>query len=306
MAILSGLVSNMKGSAGSLTFRRSSGRTIVSEKITTVKVTRTELQQRHRTKWANIVQMWKGLSNELREAFSRKLAGRSDYNMFVQVNMQRLPVYLTKQQVTGGACVAAPYQLTQGSLPAIVVTGSGQSASTDIALGSDGISASTTVAQFSRSVVTNNTDYQYGDQITYFLVKQLVNADTAIPYCQFFSCKVVLDTEDDRKLWDVVMRNGFSSQDGCLGHSGNDSDCVYAWVHSRKTNGMVKVSPQTFVNANTLLSEYTGDLAYNLAASSYGTTHDVYLSPNGGSGSDAAPSGGSGDNPGGGGGNDSL
>ena len=304
MAILSGLVSNMKGSAGSLTFRRSSGRTIVSEKITTVKVTRTELQQRHRTKWANIVQMWKGLSNELREAFSRKLAGRSDYNMFVQVNMQRLPVYLTKQQVTGGACVAAPYQLTQGSLPAIVVTGSGQSASTDIALGSDGITANTTVAQFSRTVVSNNADYKYGDQISYFIIKQKVNDETQVPYCQFQSCKVVLDASNDEKLWDVVLRNGFSAQDGCLGHAGNDGDSVFCWVHSRKSYGKILVSSQILVNANSALAEYTGELAYNLAASSYGDMKDAFLSPE-----DVAttvtetPSQGGGNS---GGGNDSL
>ena len=307
MAILNGIASKLKGSAGSLTFRRSAGRTIVSEKVTEVKISRTEPQQRHRTKWANVVQMYKGIRPLIDYGFETKPQGVSDYNMFVKVNMQQTPVYLTKPLVAGGACVAAPYQITQGSLPAIVVSGTGQNVTTDISLGSDGISAATTVAQFSRSVVSNNVDYNYGDQISFFLVKQLVNAETGIPYCQFFSCKVVLDAANDAKLWDGVLKNGFSSQDGTLGHSGNDGDCVYCWVHSRKVNGKTLVSSQTLINANSILAEYQGDLAYNLAASSYGSTRDVFLSPDGtATGNANAGSGGGNDNPGGGGGNDSL
>lgn len=306
MAILTGIQSKLRGSAGSITFRRNGGQTIMSEKITEVRVSRTEAQARQRTKWANIIAMYKGLRPLLNYGFESRPRNLSDYNMFVKVNMQQTPVYLTKQAVAGGACIAAPYQLTQGSLPAIVVSGDGQSAVTDISLGVETINADTTVAQFSRAVVGNNADYGYGDQISYFMVKQLVNAATEIPYCQFSASKVVLDAADDRKLWDVVISNGFKSQDGKLAHGGNDGDCVYAWVHSRKSNGRTLVSSQTFIDANTKLSDYVGDLAYNLAASSYGLTNPVYLTPNGGSGTDATPSSGSGDNPGGGGGNDSL
>ncbi|MDO4959750.1 MAG: hypothetical protein Q4E68_10940, partial [Prevotellaceae bacterium] len=251
-------------------------------RITETKVSRTEPQQRHRTKWANIVQMWKGLGPELRDAFSNKGAGRSDYNKFVSVNMQRQAVYLAKSQVTGGACVAAPYQITQGSLPAIVITGEGRNAATNIFVADLTLGASTTVSDFSKSVINNNPDYHYGDQISYFLVKQKINEATGIPYCQFKANSVVLDAADDTKLWDIVPKNGFSTVDGCIGHSGNDGDCVFCWVHSRKnSSGKLLVSSQSFVDANSKLSDYTSDLAYNLAASSYGTSKDVFLAPNG-------------------------
>ena len=305
MAILTGMQSKLRGSAGSITFRRNGGQTIMSEKITEVRVSRTELQSRQRTKWANVIAMYKGIRPLLNYGFEARPRNLSDYNMFVKLNMQRTPIYLTKQAVAGGACIATSYQITQGSLPAIVVTGTGQSGVTDIRLGSLSITSSTTVAQFSKAVVDNNADYQYGDQISFFMVKQLVNAATEIPYCQFSASKVMLDAADDTPLLNVVSANGFASVDGKLGHSGNDGDCAYTWVHSRKSGGHTLVSTQELLSANSKESDYQGDAAYTLARSSYGQTTGSFLTPDSGSGTDATPSGGGGDN-GGGGGNDSL
>ena len=304
MAILNGIISKLTGSTGNLVFKRIGDRTIVCEKPHIVSNPRTAKQMRQRTKWGNIVAMYKGIRPLINYGFENRPHNLTDYNMFMKVNAQQMPVYLTKQMIAAGACIAAPYQLTQGSLPAIVTSGSGQNITTDIALGSDGITANTTVAQFSRTVVSNNADYKYGDQISYFIIKQKVNDETQVPYCQFQSCKVVLDASDDEKLWDVVLRNGFSAQDGCLGHAGNDGDSVFCWVHSRKSYGKILVSSQILVNANSALAEYTGELAYNLAASSYGDMKDAFLSPE-----DVAttvtetPSQGGGNS---GGGNDSL
>ena len=308
MAILNGLIRKMSGSTGDFTFKQLNGQTVVSEKVTQMRNPRSAAQMQTRTKFTNIVSMYRGIRPLINYGFETKSKGCSDYNMFVRVNMQQTPVYLTKQQVAGGACVAAPYQITQGSLPAIVISGTGNSAKTDIYLGALTIGATTTVAQFAQAVVENNADYKYGDQISYFLVKQKVNEETGIPYCQFSACKVVLDAADSTtKLWDVVFRNGFSTQDSSLAHSGNDGDCVFCWVHSRKaSNGKTLVSSQMLLNANSILADYQGDMAYNLASSSYGQSISTFLSPDGdatGSAGDggSTPSGG-----GGGGGNDSL
>ena len=224
--------------------------------------------------------------------------------MFVKVNMQRTPVYLTKQAIAGGACIAAPYQISQGSLPAIVLSGSGNATKTDIYLGTLSISATTTVAQFAQAVVENNVDYRYGDQISYFLVRQQVNADTGIPYCQFSACKVVLDAADtETKLWDIASRNGFSASDACLAHSGNDGDCAFCWVHTRKSDGKTLVSSQSLVAVNSKLAEYQGDMAYSLAKSSYGQGVEAFLVPDGESAGSTTPTPAGG---GGEGGNDSL
>ncbi len=308
MAILNGLLRKMSGSAGDLTFKTLNGQTVVSEKMTKITNPRSSAQMRVRTRWRNVLAMYSGIRPLLRYGFENKPLGLSDYNMFVKVNMQRTPVYLTKQQVAGGACVAAPYQLTQGSLPAIVISGTGNGAVTDIHLGVISITNATTVAQFAKAVVDNNPDYEYGDQISFFKVEQKVNAETSIPYCQFSAWKVVLDASDtETKLWDIVAREGFSTSDGCLAHSNANFVGAFGWVHSRKSNGKTLVSSQSLIAVNdTLLAEHQGDLAYNLAKSSYGSSIDAFLVPDGesaGSGSNDTPSGGGGN---GGGGNDTL
>ena len=296
----------MNGSAGQLTFKQVNGMTIVSEKVTAVANPRSEAQMRTRTKFTNIVSMYRGIRPLLNYGFEAKPKTLSDYNMFVKVNMQRTPIYLTKQAVAGGACVATAYQISQGSLPAIVVTGTGQNGVSDILLGSLSITSATTVAQFSTAVVQNNPDYRYGDQISFFLVKQKVNEETGIPYCQFSAAKVILDAANENKLYDETgSSHGFASIDGKIGHSGNDGDCAYAWVHSRKSDGKTLVSSQSLLSANTKEAEYKGDMAYNLSRSSYGNGIEAFLVPDGDSaGSTGGGNAGGGDN--GGGGNDTL
>ena len=309
MGKLSGIISKISGSAGNITFKRRMGETVVSEKVTQIRNPRTNAQMQTRTKWGNIIAMYKGIRPLLNYGFENKPKNLSDYNMFVKVNMQRTPIYLTKQAIAGGACIATAYQITQGSLPSIVTTGTGQAVATDIALGVITISATTTVAEFAQAVVTNNPQFQYGDQISFFLVKQHVNAETEIPYCTFSASKVILDAADtETKLWDIVNRNGFSSSDGSLAHSGNDGDCAFCWVHTRKNDGKTLVSTQSLVASNSKEADYKGELAYNLAKSSFGASIESFLIPDGESTGGSISGGG--DNNGGGGngggGNDSL
>ena len=304
MAILNGIISKISGSAGNLSFSRTGGQTVIRERVTSIRNPRSEGQMRTRTRFTNIVAMYKGIRPLLNYGFEAKPKTLSDYNMFVKVNMQRTPIYLTKQAVAGGACVATAYQISQGSLPAIVVTGTGQNVKTDIRLGGESITSSTTVAQFSAAVVQNNADYRYGDQISFFLVKQMVNAETGIPYCQFSAAKVILDAANTETLADVTgSSHGFASADGMLAHVGNDGDCAYAWVHTRKSDGKTLVSSQSLVSANTKEAEYKGDAAYNLSKSSYGSSVESFLVPDGNATGSTA---GGGDNGGGGDGNDSL
>ena len=304
MAKFTGLLRKQVGSIGDLTFKQVGGVTIVSEKITQMTNPRTDAQMRVRTRWNNIVAMYKGIRPLLNRGFENKGTGLSDFNMFMKINMQKTPVYLTKQQVAGGACVAAPYQITQGSLPAIVLSGTGNNSATDIYLGSLTIGASTTVAEFSQAVVQNNADYKYGDQISYFEITQKTNAETGIPYCQFEAKKVVLDAADTSVLWDVAGRAGFYGQDSMLGHYGASFVGAFGWVHSRKSSGKTLVSSQSLVAVNaTILAEHQGELAYNLSKSSYGVTQEVFLSPDA-EATSGGTSGGGGN--GGGGGNDSL
>ena len=291
MAILNGIISKISGSAGNLSFSRTGGQTVVRERVTHIRNPRSDRQMKTRTKFTNIVAMYKGIRPLLNYGFESKPKMLSDYNMFVKVNMQRTPVYLTKQQVAGGAC------------------GTGNGTKTDIYLGSLTISGTTTVAQFSQAVVENNADYKYGDQISFFRIQQKTNEETGIPYCQFSASKVVLDAADtETKLWDIVNRVGFASSDSCLGHNESAFIGAFGWVHSRKSDGKTLISSQSLVAVNdTLLAEHQGELAYNLAKSSYGSGTEAFLVPDGEStGSSTSGGGDNGGGGNGGGGNDSL
>ena len=281
MAILNGIIKKMTGSAGQLTFKTVNGQTVVSEKVTVVKNARTAGQQRQRMKWVNIIRMYSGIAPLLKNGFEKKMAQQSDYNMFVRLNSAASPVYLTKSEADGGGCIAAPYQITQGSLPSIVITGEGAEAQTDIALGSLTISASTTVAEFAKAVVDNNADFDYGDQISFYDVLQRVNAETQIPYCQFSASYVVLDKNSAVKLLDQVNKAGFASVGGVLAHGEDEGDGVFAWVHSRYDGGKTRVSTQFLINNNSLLDDYRSDDAYAAACKSYGGVSTVFLQPDG-------------------------
>lgn len=281
MAILNGIIKKMTGSAGQLTFKTVNGQTVVSEKVTAVKNSRTAGQQRQRMKWVNIIRMYSGIAPLLKNGFEKKMAQLSDYNMFVRFNSAASPVYMTKPEADGGGCIAAPYQITQGSLPSIVVTGEGADARTDIALGSLTISASTTVAAFAQAVVTNNAGFNYGDQISFYSVLQHVNATTQIPYCLFSASYVVLDKDSAVKLLDLVNKAGFASVDGVLAHGEDEGDGVFAWVHSRNDNGKTRVSTQFLINNNSLLDDYRSDDAYAEACKSYGGVGTIFLQPDG-------------------------
>ena len=281
MAILNGIIKKLNGSAGQLTFKQVKGQTIVSEKVTTMKNSRSAGQQRQRMKWVNIIRMYSGISPLLKNGFEKKEQNVSDYNMFVRVNTSAKAVYLTKAEADGGACIAAPYQITAGSMPAIVISGEGAEAKTDIALGGLQISESTTVAEFAKAVVDNNADYNYGDQISFYDVLQRVNAETQIPYCQFSASYVVLDKNSAVKLLDQVNKAGFASVGGVLAHGEDEGDGVFAWVHSRYDGGKTRVSTQFLINNNSLLDDYRSDDAYAEACKSYGGVSTVFLQPDG-------------------------
>jgi len=281
MATLRGIATKMKGSAGDFTFRRRAGQTVVSEKATSVTNARTSAQQRHRMKWANCVKMYKGISPLLNNAFENKAQGVTDYNMFMKVNMQRTPVYLTKSEAAGGTCIVAPYKITDGSLQAIVVTGEGSNRVTDISLGTLIISESTTVADFSNAVVQNNKGYDYKHQISFYDIRQRVNAASGIPYGYFNAYSVVLDKDNNATLWSVVDRLGFQSKGGFLGCGTINEDGAFCWVHSKKNKeGGTLVSPQELLDNNSLLASYTSLDSYYNAVETYGGEKDAFLTPN--------------------------
>lgn len=283
MARLNGILSKLKGSVGSLTFKQNGGQTVVSEKITQTTNAKTELQQKQRLKWANIIREYQVLQPYMKLAFGGTRNGRNDYNKFMSTNLSMTPVYLTKAEVNAGMCIVAPYEITHGTIRSIAVSGKGKKAVTDIRLGTLNITETTSVAEFSNAVVQNNKLYNYGDQITYFLVHQVVNEVTNIPMVEVDACCIVLDKSSEAKLLSLVDARGFSVQEGHLAAQANNdfSDHGMVWIHSRKQSSKTLISTQYLICENNLLAEYQSEEAYQDAVDSYGGVSDVYLTPSG-------------------------
>ena len=133
---------------------------------------------------------------------------------------------------------------------------------------------------FSNAVVTNNVDYNYGDQISFIWVEQLVDPITGYPRCKFHGEYVVLDKTSEVTLRSLVSEIGFSVMSGNLACSLGDSfQGAYAWVHSRKGEGHTLVSSQVLVVRNTLYDEYSTEEAYQRAVATYGGESDSFLTP---------------------------
>ena len=283
MAIFNGIGSNLRGSAGNWTYARVGGQTVAKQKVDTKGLSpRTYGQMQLRVQLANIVAMWRAFEGLDRPSFERKDKSVSDYNEFTAANFGIVTVFLTKEEARSGACVAAPYQVTRGSLPSINYEAeSGGVVKTSIQLGDLVIEATTTVAEFSNAVLSNNQDFASGDNITCFIARQVLDAATNVPRVVMQESNVTLDPEDAVTLLrDTTSAAAFSSVDGALGTSGL-LDGAVAYIHSRKTADGTKVSTQRFLAQNAILSQYQTQNKLDEAITSYGGQLKVpYLTPN--------------------------
>lgn len=237
-----------------------------------MKTNRTYRQMYNRCQLGNLAANNQLYAHRLARPFENKPPRQTDYNLFVQANYGRGPVFLTHQQVVSGACVLAPYQFTRGSLPTIGcnITASGVLVS-DLSLGELVIGEATTVAEFSQALIAHNDDWREGDQLSFFHAVQIVDTYSQTPRARMSSCHIVLDTTDTELLYDIVSAVGFASVEGFLGMNQALVSGGAAWVHSRKrADSTIRMSTQHLHVVNSLLAGYQGDEALEAAAESYG------------------------------------
>lgn len=242
---------------------------------------------RVRVRWMNVINMYKTFGGSLKDCFETKRRNESDYNRFVAMNMHASPVYLTRQEAEEGACIAAPYHVSQGSLPSINVTGTDATAFTDIYLGKFTIDADTTIAALAEAIVENNPGWQYYDQLSYFSALQLTDGN-GVPYVEGTRARVNLNPTDKRTLWSLAPSYGFSTTSGYLGHGQFVGQGAFCWVHSRRgSDSRVLVSSQSLVANNDLMALYGSTEAMTEAMISYNVSENIFIKPNqqsGGSG----------------------
>lgn len=286
MARLYGINSKMRGKVGNFVYRQNMGNTVVSElpapKDTPV---RTEANMRRRMILANIVNFYKRCGKYLTPAFPNKAQNQSDYNAFLQANMQEgsAKIYLTKGMARTGACVAASYKLSEGDLESIgIEIGRDGLASSTIALGNDfEIDNTTTVQEFSQQVINNNRDFQNGDNIVAIYVQQRWDTVTNYPMITVNADRVKLDTLDasGTKLLQCVSSRAFTARDAHLSTATAPSGGV-AWIHTREDANGKHVSTQYLMGDNVAVEDYDSGEAREEAIQSYGgLNEELYLLP---------------------------
>lgn len=283
MAILNGINTKLRGSIGQYTFQRLNGQTVAKEKVEKKAIpVRTLTQMLRRVRWANLVNMYRAFEGTLHPSFESKDPRVSDYNMFMQANINSSNVAISKEEAVQGACVVAPYQITRGQLPGIMVgIDSAHMATTDIAVGGLSIGASTTLKAFSDAIIQNNPTWRDGDQISLYIATQTVDGVSGMPRVEMQAIEVTLDTSDeDTLLEDITGQNVYDVQDGMLKYKSALIGGI-ACVHSRKVNGKTIVSTQRFVVDNPTLAQYTTSAAFDTAIASYGGVNkEQFLTPN--------------------------
>ncbi len=271
MGKIFGANTKISGKVGQLLYRQTRTGTVISELPVKPAIPRRSARQMdRRTQWGNLAAIYKQFDSMLRRGYENLPPQMSVFNAFIQANIDVVKVYITKTIRLNGGAILAPYQIASN----ILVSG--------IRLGSLAIDANTTVGQFSQAVIDNNDNFDEGDQLTFFHGIQSIDTVTRTPRATIKGYKVVLNTAEDTKLWDVVDRIGFSVTDNCLATSQQITNGAAVWVHSRETaDGALKVSTQLFFVENSALATYQGRTAFTAAANSYGGINSaaVYLQP---------------------------
>lgn len=259
MAKVNGVGSQMSGKVGQLIYRQTKYGTVVYEAPVKASVPqRTEAQMQVRTQLGNLAAVYGQFNKTLKKGFEGLNGKMSDFNAFVQANMNVVKVYVPKSVRLNGGSVLAPYQITRGTLPSVAMhKNAGGVLVSDIAVGSLVIGEETTVADLACAVVAMNADWEEGDQITFFYGEQSTDAVTGVPRARIYGSKVMLNPGDTTPLLEVVSALGFSVVDGCLAMDRAIASGAAVWVHSRddvSSGSGVRVSTQFMYVDSSVLS----------------------------------------------------
>lgn len=278
------LIDQKKRLAGAVIYQ-AMGQTRSRKLASTVTNPRTVDQMSQRVKWSNLVNFYRVNREWMKYAFETRTQNQSEYNKFMSVNVTGSNIYLTKQLAAQGACVVAPYTITQGSLYPIECTANAGSWSTNIMVASGfGLTENTTIASFTETLLQNNPAMRSGDQLSFIRFTQMTNADTGAPYVVVRRYEMVLNLSSVEMVASYlpldyigILNIGEQPQVGVI-DSGNAGGFVL--ILSRTIGGKTYVSTQSIIVANNAatIAAYSSDAAKQAAISSYGDQSDAFLS----------------------------
>lgn len=273
------LLGYARGKVGDLVFSRRLGQQVTRAYNPSPKNPQSSKQMEQRTRLSGLVNAYRAMRVILDHSFTNRKEGATSYNEFVSANMAIAP-YLSSEQAKRGTAIVLPYMVSKGVLRMVQISGAGDNAFTNIALGSLVIDDDTTIAAFSQAVIQNNADWQEGDQLSYLsVIQSVLPSETIYPHILAQEFKVTLDTNNEETLRTYMPDYATAVVDGFLGHGAHFTSGGFCWIHSRKdANGALQVSTQNLV-CNIDNTTWQSQEQANYAMRSYGFADERYLVP---------------------------
>lgn len=232
-----------------------------------------------RLRMNNLNAFAKKVSPFLKNCWEQQEAGRGRYyyQNFVRANKNaRAYGVVINANHDGDGVLIADYQISQGTLPTIVVDTNCEGTErgiTDIAVGELEINENTTIGEISRALVENNgMRFRYYDRLTFFYMTQLVEGGKPTARCGLVS--IVL-AEDSQETMEGLNLRGFGVNRNRLAIRSNMPIGGYTWIHQRavpKTTKMLCSTQTLTMSDSAALNAYASTESMREAAIQMGAT----------------------------------
>lgn len=288
MAVLQNLwIRGGKRRLGGVVLYQMNGQTLARELAPQVTNPRTTAQMRQRVKLSNLVAFYKANKKWMRNAFEDKAQRESDYNAFVAANISNTLVALTKSEVASGAAIAAPYQITRGSILSIEHTLQGSTIKTNLNLGNYQITANSTIGELSIAILSSNLTLSEGMQLSLVVnVQQSGNASQQ-PYLVVRVYEFLLNRSSTEPLTNYFPESVTSVAAGTSNYAlalntSSYSEGGATFILSHSVGGVTHVSSQRIqlFGSKSVYNAHTTAAAMQTAIDSYGVGEDVFLDTN--------------------------
>lgn len=209
-------------------------------------------------------------------AFENKKQTWSVYNAFVSANISSSQVALTKSEAAAGACVVAPYKMTDGSLAQIQCNLISDSNvwKTDLYIGDLEIDSATTIGELSAALIANNNGLVNGMQLS--LIENFQEVINNIPRVVVRAYEFIINSADTTLLSDKWGSEGLTTYAGdtqnSIAYNSATGAEAFTFVLSHTFGGKTHVGASYMIlNDSAVYDSYITDTAVDLAIQSYGS-----------------------------------
>lgn len=279
--LINGLLGNSRNKIGSIVTYVSKGQQIARSKAANISNPRTASQMTQRIKLSNVVAMYRANKGWMdRYAFENKPTRWSVFNAFVSANLSASLVALTKQEAAAGACVAAPYKMTDGSLPQVQITRLADEGvyTTDLYIGDLEIGAQTTIGDLSAALIANNNGLVNGMQLS--LIENIQEVVNNVPRVVCRAYEFIINADDTTLLSEKWSSAGLTTHQGtsqnAIAYDTNSGQTAFTFILSHTYGGKTHVGASYMVlNDPAVYDSYTSQVAIDNAVASYGSGNNT-------------------------------